>query len=467
MSEAESVVSFRDPAGRLLLRDGRIFRLVRREALPDLEHFLESAAAQRLTADGRLVRTIAVEKPAGQTGEEAWYEHERIPFPSYPYEWPPEMLHQAGCLTIELALSLLVHGLGLKDGTPYNVLFRGPTPVFVDVLSVERRTAGDPTWLPYAQFIRTFLLPLAVNRDLRLSVADLLAGRRDGLEPESVYHWLGPWQRLRPPYLTLVSIPAWLAHSAQRKEGALYERRQLSDPEKAQFVLETLLRGLQKHLHKLQPARNKSSQWSGYMSSHSYGDQDFADKEQFVREFLQEFAPANVLDAGCNDGHFSVMAARAGARVVAIDYDENVVGIVWRRAAADRLDILPLVVNLTRPTPPMGWRNRESASFLERAHAGFEAVFFLALIHHMLVSERIPLSEILALAAELTTGFVVMEYVSPQDTMFRQLTRGREHLHQDLTEETFEAACRKHFDILRSRPLMGGRRHLYLLRKLA
>ncbi len=77
--------------------------------------------------------------------------------------------------------------------------------------------------------------------------------------------------------------------------------------------------------------------------------------------------PRRVLDVGANTGHFSEMAARAGASVVAIDGDTAVVGDIWRRASAEKLDILPLVVNLAQPTPPTGWRNRECPSFLDRA----------------------------------------------------------------------------------------------------
>ena len=77
-------------------------------------------------------------------------------------------------------------GIGLKDATPYNILFRGPDPVFIDVLSFERRNPGDPTWLPYAQFVRTFLLPLLANKYFGLGLDQILTTRRDGLEPEEV-----------------------------------------------------------------------------------------------------------------------------------------------------------------------------------------------------------------------------------------------------------------------------------------
>jgi hypothetical protein len=156
---------------------------------------------------------------------EAILEHERIPFPSFPYEWAPEMLHAAAMLTLELALDLLPEALGLKDATPYNVLFRGPQPVFIDILSFERRDPADPTWLPYAQFIRTFLLPLLANRYFGFALDQLLFTRRDGLEPEEVYRWLGPLERVRPPFLSLVSMPLWLSSHHNRDDTSIYPPR--------------------------------------------------------------------------------------------------------------------------------------------------------------------------------------------------------------------------------------------------
>ncbi len=128
------------------------------------------------------------------------------------------------------------------------------------------------------------------------------------------------------------------------------------------------------------------------------------------------------------------------------------------------LPILPLVVDLTRPTPALGWRNGECASFLDRARGSFDAALMLAVIHHMIVSERVPLREIIGLAAEIVTDAVIIEFVAPDDPMFRLIARGRDELHKDLTVEVFEAACREHFEIARSRRV-NPTRQLYLLRK--
>jgi SAM-dependent methyltransferase len=446
----------------------------------DLEAFLTSASGRRLMTDGSVVRTRALDAAERDglladasiaelyrsQGGQTILEHERIDFPSFPYEWTPEMLHAAGMLTLDLAQSLLAGGLGLKDATPYNVLFRGPDPVFIDVLSFERRHPGDPTWLPYAQFVRTFLLPLLANRAFGLGLDQILTTRRDGLEPEEVYRWSKPLQRIRPPFFGLVSMPTWLGGRHQKDDHSIYQKKLLANPEKARFILESVLQGLRRTLRRLKPAEGAHSVWSDYMTvNNNYTADHFQAKQRFVGEALAELPARSVLDVGCNTGHFSAIAARGGARVVAVDYDPVVLGAVWRQARAELLNILPLAVNLTRPSPGTGWRNQECSSFLDRARGKFDAVLMLAVIHHMLVTERVPLAEIIDLTAELTTNLLIIEYVAPDDSMFRRLTRGREELHRDLTPELFESLCSRYFDVVRVQHMEGTTRRLYVLRK--
>lgn len=466
--------SFRDPAGRLFSVEGRLLRQVAPAAAPDLQAFLGSAAARRFREEGKLVASRRLDAGEAEAlaarAELEWsaasvlVEHERLPFVSYPYEWPPEMLHAGAELTLELAEALLAEGLGLKDATPYNILFRGPQPVFVDVLSAERRDPGDPTWLACAQFVRTFLLPLLANQRFGLPLDKVFTTSRDGLEPEEIYRLSGMFEKLRPLFFGLVTLPTWLGRRHDPDDTRPYRRQTVSNPEKARFILDSLLRRLRRQLARLAPGAGRSA-WSGYGAGPSYSETGFQAKQEFVAGALAEFRPRRVLDVGCNTGHFAELAARQGARVVAMDADSVVVGAAWRRARAGSLDILPLVVNLARPSPAVGWRNRECAAFLDRARNGFDAVLMLAFLHHLLVSERVPLDDIVELAAELTTDLLLIEYVDPADPLFRRLTRGREHLHADLTREAFEAACRRRFSPVRSTRVPEAHRWLYLLRK--
>ncbi len=458
-----------------------MIRVVDRSGLPNLNAFLASGASRRLGEAGRIVRTARLDgdavatllaaREAGGLSEDlepaSFLEHERL-FESFPYEWAPEMLHAAGALTLDVAEDLLGEGLGLKDATPYNVLFRGPEPVFVDVLSFEPRDARDPTWWAYAQFVRTFVLPLLASKHFGLRLDQLLLARRDGLEPSEVYRLCGRWRRLSPPFLTVVSIPTWLAAWRGARDPALDRERPSSDSERARYVLRSLLKHCRRILAAAAPRRDVPSTWSEYARATDAASPDYvAAKETLLEAVLGEHRPRNLLDIGCNTGRFSLQAARAGASVVALDADPAVVGRLWREARTAGRDIPPLVIDVTRPSPAVGWRNGECRAFLERVRGRFDAVLLLAVVHHILARERVPLREVVALAARLTTATAVIEFVAPADPMFRRLARGSDQPFAGLTRERFEAECGREFSIAGCRRLGEADRWLYVLRKKA
>jgi hypothetical protein len=159
---SDTACSLRDPHGRLFMVDGRVLRMVAKPAVDGLLTLLGLPAAQQLTERGALIDTrIADEIDKAtlccQMGDDFRFdvsepsiivEHSRVDFPSFPHEWPPEMLHAAARLTIDLAAAFLDDGIGLKDADPRNILFRGPHPVFVDILSFEKRDPLDPVCGP-------------------------------------------------------------------------------------------------------------------------------------------------------------------------------------------------------------------------------------------------------------------------------------------------------------------------------
>jgi SAM-dependent methyltransferase len=196
----------------------------------------------------------------------------------------------------------------------------------------------------------------------------MLTARRDGIEPEEPYRLLKLRHKITPPFLTLVSMPKWMGSALDQDDAGIYEKKILGNEEKARYILESLLGGLRRSLRRVTPGRGTTSVWSGYMrGGKSYSAEQFAAKHAFVEQVLNEYRPKRVLDIGCNTGHFSLLAAEAGASVVAIDQDPVVVAEAWRGAKSKGRDVLPLVVDLCRPSPAVGWQNRECPSFLDRA----------------------------------------------------------------------------------------------------
>ncbi len=476
---AQVLASFRDPAGRVFQCDGRIIRVIDKAGRASLELAASSSALRAFAASGNFITTRELDtaEPSAVPRSSALrdflqsatdpvlVEHDRIPFPNYPYEWSPEMLHAAASLTLDLCESLLPDGIGLKDATPYNVLFRGVQPVFVDLLSIEKRRPDDPVWLPYGQFVRTFLLPLLAARRWQTPLSEIFFSHRDGLYPADVYKRCGVLERFHPALLGIVSIPTWLMSLQSRRSESLYRPHQASSAEQAEFLLRHTFRRLRRKLDSLKPVSRHSS-WSDYEANNSYTDSEASQKRQFVISLLENCRPQRVLDIGCNLGAFSVLAAQHGAGVVAIDNDQATIGALFRTAGRLRLPILPLVVDISRPTPGVGWNNAEYPSFLSRATGAFDAVLMLAVLHHLLVTERIPLRSVLDLAATLTTDLLLIEYVGLNDPMFQKLLRGRQALHQDFTREFFEQTCKGRFHIIESKQVQADR-WLYLLRRLS
>lgn len=459
--------------------DGTPVRFVRSPHAEELRGFLNSATARSWRTRGALVASTELHPPdldvyrndPGFTqalGAERWggiWRHERVFFPSSADEWSQGMLHRAGASTLDLALDLLKDGRGLKDATPANVLFRGCQPVFVDLLSVEQRDPKDPLWLPYAQFIRTFVLPLLVSKAIGLPLRAVFSIGREGIQPEVARDLVPLSKRLRGPGLWHVTVAAMLGRAGSTLVDGAPPKRSVP-PEQTQYVLKHLFQGLRKSLDDVGPSGDPQSSWTGYEEDH-HSPAYFDAKRAFITSAVEEVQPRTVLDIGCNTGELSVIAATRGAQVVAIDSDPQVVERVFRRATSDALNVLPLVVDIASPTAGRGWMNRELPSFLDRATGAFDQVLAMAVIHHLLATNGIPLSDVIDLFARLTRHSVALEFVPPSDPYFRRLARGRDYLYADLSRATFEEALKRRFEIVRCEPLPSGERVAYVLRKTA
>src|SRR5690348_4443255 len=185
MPEAlSSLPTFRDPAGSVEIRPDGAYRTIHTPYDKEIIDFLALPLASELVESGRLVASERVSPPGGS--EPLVLRHPRVSFQSWPWEWPPSLWLAAAELTLGICSDLLKQGWLIKDATPLNVLFQGTEPIFVDVLSIERADPRQSIWLPYGQFVRTFLLPMLAHSRLGWPLQTALT-RRDGYEPEEIY----------------------------------------------------------------------------------------------------------------------------------------------------------------------------------------------------------------------------------------------------------------------------------------
>jgi len=460
MNSVSPHATFRDPAGSLCFEGELAVRRIADSSRADVLDFIDSPLCQAMQQRGDLI-AAAID----DSGPQLILRHPRIPIPTYPWEWTPSQWLAAADLTLNLCEEAIAAGWILKDATPLNVLFIGPRPIFVDILSFERRNPDrrDPNpsiWLAYAQYVRTFLLPLLMDRLLHWPLS-LSIFKRDGLEPAECFAAL-PWRRrLSLAALWPITLPTLLDRrkpaAAPSINDAPHKKSRAHDPELATQILQRTLKNLGRRTLRAAP-HSASSNWSNYPRTLThYTPEQSQQKLDWVRHALESTHPARVLDIGANTGDFSALAASLGAEVVALERDQPAADRLFRMTRQRNLPILTIHADLARPTPAVGWRNTESLALLPRLEAQFDLVLMLAVIHHLLLMEQIPLPEILSLCHRLTRRHFVLEWVPAADPMFQSLLRGRDDLYGSISETDLLDACANRFHLLDRQPLTNGR----------
>jgi SAM-dependent methyltransferase len=456
-SESES--TFRDPAGELQLTAACALRRIRPAAEEETRAFLASPLRLALEQSGDLISSRLAEPgshPCVAPGE-FWLEHPRIDPISYPWEWTTAQWRSAAELTLRIASQAIDAGWTLKDATPLNIVFDGPRPILVDVLSFERRDPHSTVWLAYGQFVRTFLLPLIAAKYLRWPLQATMFVR-DGYEPRQIYEALPRWRRLSPDLLDVVTLATVFERPGPgQKRAATKKAPSATDPALATHLLQKRIQRLGKQIRNVTSQRRRS-QWSQYeKSAGHYQHADVEEKQQFVKSVLARCRPERVLDIGANTGTYSLLAADAGTKVVSLDSDSAALEVLWRTAAKQKKPITALVADIARPTPAAGWRNREHFSLLDRLTGEFDLVLMLAVIHHLILRHQLPLAHISGLCAGLTRRWLLLEWVPPSDPMFQEWLRGRDDLYGHLTEDDLTHAFAPYFAVVDRAQLGNGR----------
>jgi hypothetical protein len=464
MSDSMLDASFRDPSGFLFRRAGELFRQVNVSYRDHYDRLLASGLLERLWADGLLIPHAEVDVPPVTPAAYRILRPEPVTFISYPYEWCFSQLRDAALTTLTIQRRALDCGMSLKDASAYNIQFHDGRPLLIDTLSFEIYREGRP-WVAYRQFCQHFLAPLALmaRRDVRLS--QLLRIHIDGV-PLDLCVRLLPWSaRLDFGLFTHLYLHA----AAQRRyAGSGSEVGHASEARPTRRVPRVSRRGLEGILDSLEGAVRRlrwkagETEWADYYEFTNYTSEAQEAKARLVGELLKESAPSSVWDLGANTGRFSRLASERGIHTVAFDIDPAAVerNYLECRRGGERL-ILPLLLDLTNPSPALGWAHRERMSLYERGPA--DIILALALVHHLAISNNVPLPRL----AEYIHGHgrhCVIEFVPKSDSKVRTLLATREDVFPDYHEEGFRAAFAPWFETLRSERIPGSERTLYLMR---
>ena len=160
---------------------------------------------------------------------------------------------------------------------------------------------------------------------------------------------------------------------------------------------------------------------------------------------------------------FSRELSRRGIETVASDIDPAAVEQNYLAVkAGNEPHLLPLLIDLTNPSPALGWAHRERSSMLARGPV--DLVMALALVHHLAISNNVPLP----LVAEFMANagrWAIVEFVPKSDSQVKRLLSTRKDIFDQYSQEGFEEAFALYFHTERKEPIPGSQRTLYLFKR--
>jgi ribosomal protein L11 methylase PrmA len=236
----------------------------------------------------------------------------------------------------------------------------------------------------------------------------------------------------------------------------------------SKLALQGLMASLQRTVRSLRPPKSQT-EWGDYYDFTNYSEKGFKEKHALVKRYLDKVTPrpALVWDFGANNGEFSQIAAQKNIYTIAWDIDPIAVGRNYAHQTAEtgyREHMLPLTQDCVNPSPAIGWMGRERDSLFQRGPA--DAVFALAIIHHLAIGRNLPLTSIAEFFAA-TSKHLIIEFVPRGDSKVDILLASRRDIFPDYDIEHFEAAMSRHFKLIEKKTIPHTKRTLFLFKNKA
>jgi hypothetical protein len=448
--------SFRDPSGFIFHENDEIFRAINYFYKNNYDYLISSGLYDELVSKNLLIPHTEVENNKFiDPNVYKIIQPQKVGFISYPYEWCFSQLKDAAILTLAIQEIALKYGMSLKDASAYNVQFVDGKPVLIDTLSFELFDEHKP-WIAYNQFCKHFAAPLALMYYKNIELGKLLRVYLDGIPLDLASSLLSFKNKLHFGILIHIVLHAKAqAKFAGNKSSFSGNKSKLSMNSHKQLI--ESLNNLVGSLH----LKEKTSTWNEYYAD-NHTDEYYTHKKELVATFLEIAKPESVWDIGANTGLFSRIAAEKNIKVVSSDFDARCVEINYQTMKKNgEKNILPLVMDLTNPSPGIGWANSERGAFLDRGPV--DLVMALALVHHLAIGNNVPLSNIAELFSKIC-NWLIIEFVPKEDEKVQVLLSSREDIFKYYSEENFEKAFENYFFVEKKKNVGNTNRILYLMK---
>lgn len=358
-----------DTQSRLFTSHGRILRGVNDVGVRIYRDLEEKGILKRLFDERLMIETWEPEDRL--PGWTLLLEHRRVPFVITPSEWSAEMFYEAGKLILRIQRIITEHGYTLYDPHPWNVLFDGPRPVYIDIGSIRPADPEDYTWVNFDTVEQSVLHSLRILnagqgrafrglfrdynhfptrweiealagppglerrlRNLARKVLQRLEYRRRKLIARKVVQTggtLGSTVPDLPPPESLEKVPRRL-HFLKRM-ARWFDQQKPPQHEGLNAEVEP------------DPPIDRPDQWTGW--------------EPLIAEWIDKLGPGSAVEIGEADGWYARLAASRGADALFLEEDEERANAHYLQVKNAGSSAVPVVASARYPTPGYGVQNKE------------------------------------------------------------------------------------------------------------
>jgi len=452
MSYSHHPSSYLDPSGFLFYKDGILYRQVNKLYKEDFDLLINTGLYNHLLQQDLIV--LHEEVPSNLTGLDEHYktlQPELLPFISYPCEWSFDMLKDAALTTLQLAEEGIEKGMLLKDASAYNIQLHKGKMKLIDSLSFESYDETKP-WIAYKQFCEHFLAPLASMHYLQKPLSQLLLAFPEGI-PLPIAGKLLP-QRTK----FNLNIYLHIHLHAKISQGSYIKQKEPKPFSKAR--LKNILRSLRETIERFK-LNTQSGIWSDYYDEAAQREHYLVNKKKIIEEWVSLLPIQKAIDLGANEGAFSELLWSKDILTISADFDHYSINNLYKKIKAHGLiNVHPVVLDLSHPTPAYGVNYIERDSFINRSKT--DLVMALALIHHLAIGKNIPFENIAQLFKSLGR-YLIVEFIPKEDEKIRLMLRNRKGIFDWYTEECFLKTFAAHYKIIHQKKIENSGRTLFLM----
>ncbi len=405
--------SFRDPAGKVFYDSNKVYRIVKQAGKDRIDFLNSKDLINKSSQNDFLIESRSLSdkeiKDLGFNKEEIIFEHKKVPYVSYPYEWSFSQLKAAALHHLDFNLFLLNQGATLIDASAYNIQFIGSKPIFIDLLSIKEYIDGE-YWYGHKQFCENFLNPLVLTSKKGVQFNNWFKGNLEGIPTNDLNNLLS--------FLDKFSYNIFV------------------------------------HVYLLN---------ENYSVTNTYEKSEENEKVKIVKKFINQNNFNKIIDLGCNDGFYSKIAVNDNANfVVGFDYDPISIDRAFNDFKKNQTNFLPLIFDATNPSSNIGWNENERKSFNNRAD--FDALLALAFEHHLVIAKNIPLLDVINWLTSLAPKGLI-EFVPKNDETIQKMIKFKGDIFPDYNESNFRNCIEKKAKILSINQITSSGRKIYQYEK--